>query len=364
MGESGISPVKVGSLTVGPGHPVAVVAEISANHCRDYSRALEMIKAAKAAGADAVKVQTYTPDTMTIRSNRGECLHRTGSLWEGRSLYDLYQEAYMPWEWQPSLKQAAESMGLVFFSTAYDPTSARFLAELEVPAIKIASFELVDLPLIEQCAGFGKPLILSTGMATLAEVDEAVECARAAGAGGIVLLKCTSAYPAPDEDLRLRAIPELADRYRCPVGLSDHSSGLVAPVASVALGAGMIEKHFTLGKGEGLDAEFSLDPAAFAEMVQAVRRTEKSLSQGGLGVAESERQSLEFRRSLYIVKDLRAGEILTDQNVRAIRPGHGISPKFRKQVVGRRVTCDLVAGTPLRWEYMEGDPGSGDVLKP
>lgn len=346
--------MQIGTRRIGPSEPVYIVAELSANHHRDFDRAVELIKAAKGAGADAVKLQTYTPDTLTIRSDRPEFRIGGGTIWDGRTLYDLYGEAYTPWEWQPRLKQVAEEIGLDFFSTAFDPTAVDFLEEMGVPAHKVASFEIVDIPLIEKMARTGKPVIISTGMATLAEIDEAVQAARSAGAGQIALLKCTSAYPASPEEMNLRTIPHMAETFGVPVGISDHTLGIAVPVAAVALGACIVEKHFTLSRDiPSPDSAFSLEPQEFKAMVQAIRETEKALGKVRYGASDKETKSLVFRRSLFVVKDMKAGEIFTEENVRSIRPGHGLPPKFLKDVLGRRASHDITRGTPLRWELIQ-----------
>lgn len=345
--------IKINSRKIGTGHPVYIVAEISANHNQKFDQAVELIKAAKEAGADAVKFQTYTPDTMTIKSDRPEFRIGGGTLWDGKTLYDLYAEAYTPWEWQAKLKEVAENLGLDFFSTAFDPTAVDFLEEMRVPVHKIASFEIVDIPLIEKMASIGKPLIISTGMATLGEIEEAVQAARNAGATQIALLKCTSAYPSPPEEMNLRTIPHLAESFGVPVGLSDHTLGIAVPVAAVALGACIVEKHFTLSRDiPGPDSAFSLEPHEFKAMVEAIRTAEKALGKIHYGVSEREARSRVFRRSLFVVKDMKVGEVFTEENIRSIRPGHGLHPRYLKDVLGRRATQDIPAGTPLTWSMV------------
>jgi N-acetylneuraminate synthase len=335
---------------IGVGQPAYVIAELSANHNQDFDKAVRLVRAAKECGADAVKLQTYTADTITIRSDRPEFRIGGGTLWDGRTLYDLYGEAYTPWEWQPKLKALADELGLHLFSSPFDPTAVDFLERMGVPAYKVASLELVDLPLIEKIARTGKPIIMSTGLATLAEIDEALTAARSAGATDIVLLKCTSAYPAPAEEMNLRTIPHLAAAFGVPVGLSDHTLGIAVPVAAVAVGACVIEKHFTLSRAEpGPDSAFSLEPAEFRAMVEAVRTAEKSLGQVRYGVGAAEAKSRVFRRSLYVVDHIRQGETLNDANVRSIRPGFGLPPKYLKEILGRKASRDLPRGTPLSW---------------
>lgn len=341
---------RLGNRQVGPGWPVYIVAEMSANHNQDFDQAVQLIKAAKEAGADAVKLQTYTPDTLTINSDREQFRLGDETLWRGKTLYQLYSETYMPWEWQPKLKAIANDLGLDLFSTAFDPSAVDFLEEMGVPAHKVASFEIVDIPLIEHMARTGKPLIISTGMATLAEIEEAVQAARRAGATQIALLKCNSAYPAPAEEMNLRTIPHLAEAFHVPVGLSDHTLGIAVPVAAVALGACIIEKHFTLSRSiPGPDSAFSLEPAELKAMVEAIRLAEKALGEVHYGVSEREAKSRVFRRSLFVVKDMKAGEVFTKENVRSIRPSHGLPPKFLGEVLGRHAAHDIKRGTPLEW---------------
>jgi N-acetylneuraminate synthase len=350
-----VSQVTIRGRSVGDGAPTYVIAEMSANHNQNFDQALQIIQAIKQSGADAVKLQTYTPDTLTIDSDAPHFRIGAGTIWEGRNLYDLYGEAYTPWVWHPQLQQAAEDLGLDFFSTPFDHTAVDFLEELNVPAYKIASFEAVDLPLIRRIARTGKPIILSTGMATLAEIDEAVTTARAAGAAQIALLKCTSAYPSPPDEMNLRTIPHLAAAFGVPVGLSDHTLGIAVPAAAVALGACIVEKHFTLSRDiPGPDSAFSLEPHEFKAMVDAIRITEAALGQVQYGVGEQEENSRVFRRSLFVVGDMRAGEPFTEQNVRSIRPGYGLPPRYLEDILGRRAACDIARGTPLEWSLVAG----------
>jgi len=346
--------MRIDNREIGPGHPTYMIAEISANHNQSFDQAVEIIKAAKNAGADAVKLQTYTPDTITINSNN-EYFRIKGTIWEGKTLYELYSEAFTPWEWQPKLKAVANAIGIDLFSTAFDPTAVDFLEEMQVPLHKIASFEIVDIPLIEKMARTGKPLLISTGMATLEEVEEAVQAARNAGATQIALLKCTSAYPAAPEDMNLQTIAHLARAFDVPVGLSDHTLGIAVPVAAVALGACIIEKHFTLSRDiPGPDSAFSLEPQEFKAMVEAIRTAEKALGEVHYGVSEKEAQSRAFRRSLFVVNDMKSGEVFTEENVRSIRPGNGLAPKFMREILGRRAVCDIHSGTPLTWKLISG----------
>jgi N-acetylneuraminate synthase len=346
--------ISINNRTIGIGQPVYIIAELSANHNQDYEQAVKLIHAAKEAGADAVKLQTYTPDTITIDCDNEYFRIGNGSIWEGRTLYDLYKEAYTPWEWQPKLKEIANDLGMELFSTAFDPTAVDFLEEMGVPIHKVASFEIVDIPLIEKMAKTGKPLIISTGMATLAEIDEAVTAARNAGCKEIALLKCTSAYPAPPEEMNLRTIPNMAEAFGCPVGLSDHTLGIAVPVAAVALGACIVEKHFTLSRSiPGPDSAFSLEPEEFKAMVEAIRTTEKALGKVSYEVTEHEKASRIFRRSLFVVKDMKAGDTFTEENIRSIRPGHGLHPRYLTDLLGHKANKAIKRGTPISWELVD-----------
>ena len=343
----------LGGRKIGAGQPVYIVAELSANHGQSLDRAMELIRIAKQTGADAVKIQTYTPDTITINAKQPWFRIGGGTVWDGKTLFDLYQEAYTPWEWHGPLKAEAEHAGLDFFSSPFDGSAVDFLEDLGVPVYKIASFELVDLPLIRKVAASGKPLIMSTGMATLEEISEAVVTARSAGASQIALLKCNSGYPAPPGEMNLLTIPHLAQCFDVPVGLSDHTLGVVAPVMAVALGACLIEKHLTLSRDEkGPDSGFSLEPQEFTSMVEAVREAEKMRGTVSYAPTAKESASRAFRRSLFIVVDMRAGERFTEQNLRSIRPGNGLHTRFYNLALGARATCDLERGTPLAWEHL------------
>lgn len=345
--------MEIRARKIGPGEPTYIIAEMSANHQHDLNQAVRLIQAAHEAGADAIKLQTYTADTLTIDCDQAPFLIGEGTIWEGRKLYDLYGEAYTPWEWQPELKRVAEDLGLDCFSTPFDASAVDFLEDMNVPAHKIASFELVDLPLVKRVAATGKPMIVSTGMATLSEIDEAVWTIRETGNDQFALLKCTSAYPSPPDAMNLATIPHLSAAFRVPVGLSDHTLGIAAPVVAVSLGACIIEKHFTLSRDEpGPDSAFSLEPAEFRAMVDAVRTAEQAVGDVHYGVSAREQASRYFRRSLFVVADVAAGEILNEGNVRSIRPGHGLPPKFLDRVMGRRFACDLPRGTPLAWEHL------------
>jgi pseudaminic acid synthase len=345
--------LNIGGKSIGPGFPAYMVAEISANHNQDYDQAVRIVHAAKDAGADAIKLQTYTPDTITISSDREEFRVGGGTLWDGRTLHDLYGEAHMPWDWQPRLKSLAESLGMDCFSSAFDPSAVDFLEKMNVPAHKIASFELVDIPLIQKMAGTGKPLIISTGMATVEEIEEALQAARHAGAKQIALLKCTSAYPAPVEEMNLRTIPEMARRFAVPVGLSDHTMGVEVPVVAVALGACIIEKHLTMSRSApGPDSAFSLEPHEFKAMADAIRTTEKALGTIHFGLSGKDESSRAFRRSLFVVQDVNCGEIFTTRNVRSIRPGNGLHPRHLADVLGKPAAQGIKRGTPLAWQFV------------
>ena len=340
---------------IGPGEPVYIIAELSANHRQHEDVAVQLVHAAHEAGADAVKLQTYTPDTITIASDASSFRAGSGSLWEGTTLHDLYQEAYMPWEWQPGLKTLAESLGMDCFSSPFDKTAVDFLTAMDVPAFKVASFELVDLPLIRAMARTGRPLIISTGMATEAEIDEGIAAARDAGATEIALLKCTSAYPSPPEAVNLRAIPAMAERWGVPIGLSDHTLGETVAVGAVALGACIVEKHMRLTADDtSPDSAFSLDRDGFRAMVDAIRVAELALGRAVVGPTDQEQESRRFRRSLFVVADVAAGETLTAANVRSIRPSDGLHTRYYEAVLGRRAARTIERGTPLAWDLIEG----------
>jgi pseudaminic acid synthase len=342
----------IGNRRIGSGELTYIIAEMSANHNQDFDQAVRIIHAAKESGADAIKLQTYTPDTITLDSDR-EYFQIKGTIWEGRNLYDLYGDAYTPWDWQPKLKQIANDLGMDLFSSPFDSTAVDFLEKMDVPAYKIASFEIVDLPLLRYVAQTGKSIIMSTGMATLAEIDEAVYALREAGCEQLALLKCTSAYPTPPEETNLRTIPHLAEAFDVPVGLSDHTLGIAVPVAAVALGACIIEKHFTLSRDvPSPDSAFSLEPDEFKAMVDAVRVAEKALGRVNYDITEKEQVSRVFRRSLFVVRDMKAGDIFTEENVRSIRPGHGLHTRYLDEVVGQRATRDIERGTPLTWNHI------------
>ena len=342
--------MKISNREIGKEHPTFIIAEMSANHNQDFDEAVKIIKAAKECGADAIKLQTYTPDTMTIECDK-ECFKIKGTIWEGENLYNLYKKAYTPWEWQPKLKKIADEIGIICFSTPFDYTSVDFLEEMNVPAYKVASFELVDIPLIKYIAGKGKPIIMSTGMATLSEIEEALEAARGKGVKEMALLKCTSGYPASPDEMNLKTIPHLAEAFKVVAGLSDHTLGTAVAVASVSLGASIIEKHFTLSRSvDGPDSAFSLEPTEFKAMVEAIRTAEMALGEVFYGVSEQEAQTRVYRRSLFVVQDVKAGELLTAENVRSIRPGYGLAPKHLENFLGQRAAMDIDRGTPLNWD--------------
>ena len=345
--------ITIAGRPIGAGKPVYIIAEMSANHGQNLDQAIQIIHAAKESGADAVKIQTYTPDTMTINCTKEYFKIGKGTIWEGKNLYQLYCEAYTPWDWQPKLKTVADGLGLHFFSTPFDFTAVDFLEKMSVPAHKIASFELVDIPLIRKVAATGKPTIMSTGMASLTEIDEAVRAFRSAGGTQLALLKCTSAYPSPPEEMNLLTIPHLAEAFGVPSGLSDHTLDVAVPVAAVTLGASIIEKHFTLNRSAGgPDAAFSLEPHEFKAMVQAVRTAERAVGKVSYEVTKKEHASRVFRRSLFVVQDVKEGEVFTEQNVRSIRPSNGLAPKHYSEVLGHKATRSIETGTPLVWDMV------------
>jgi len=330
-----------------------IIAELSANHNGSIDRAEQIIRAAADAGADAVKLQTYTADTLTIPCDN-EYFRIKGTLWEGRTLHDLYQEAHTPWEWMPRLMTLAKNLGMDCFSTPFDATAVDFLEECGVSRYKIASFEVVDIPLLKKVAATGKPVIMSTGMATLGEIDEAVRTLRENGAGELTLLKCTSAYPAPPEEANLRTIPHLAQVFGCKAGLSDHTMGSAVAVAAVALGAAVVEKHFTLARADGgPDGSFSMEPEEFKQMVRDIRIAETSLGHVCYGLTPKQHESSVFRRSLFVVRSMRAGEIFTPDNVRSIRPGYGLAPRYLDDILGKRCGRDILMGTPVSWDLLQ-----------
>jgi N-acetylneuraminate synthase len=343
--------IKLGNHKIGVGYPPFIIAEMSGNHNQSLEKALAIVDSAAASGVHALKIQTYTPDTMTIDINEGEFhIKDPDSLWSGRSLYDLYGEAHTPWEWHQAIFDRARKLDLIPFSTPFDNSAVDFLESLDCAFYKIASFENTDLPLIRRVAATGKPMIISTGMMTIAEMDDTVKAAREAGCKDLVLLKCTSTYPSTPEGTNINTIPVMKKIFGCEVGLSDHTMGIGAAVASVALGATVIEKHFTLDRSSGgVDSTFSMEPAEMKALVIESERASKALGEVVFGPSEKEKNSLQFRRSLYIVKDMKAGDIITKENMRAIRPGMGLATKYIDVFLGKTASRDIARGTPVSW---------------
>ncbi|RKQ64031.1 pseudaminic acid synthase [Thermovibrio guaymasensis] len=346
--------IRIGKKIVSFNGPTFIVAELSANHKQDIELAKDTIYAIKESGADAVKLQTYTPDTITIDCKNQFFQITGGTLWDGRTLYELYQEAYTPWEWHYELKELAEKLGLVFFSTPFDKTAVDFLEGLDVPAYKIASYEITDIPLIEYVASKGKPILISTGVATLCDIQEAVEACKRVGNDQMILLKCVSAYPTSLEDVNLKTIPNMIETFGCIVGLSDHTLGISVPIAAVALGAKVIEKHFILSKDlDTPDKAFSLTPDEFKEMVKAIREVEIALGKVSYELSDSMKEARKYARSLFVVKDVKAGEVFTEENVRSVRPAGGLHPRFLKEVIGKKAKVNIKKGTPLNWNMID-----------
>ncbi|SDZ17666.1 N-acetylneuraminate synthase [Proteiniborus ethanoligenes] len=344
----------ISNKTINSNSPTFIIAEVSANHLQSYDNAVKLIKEVKMTGADAVKLQTYTPDTITIDCDNKYFQITQGTIWDGTTLHKLYQEAYTPWEWQPKLKKIAEEEGLIFFSSPFDITAVDFLEDMNVPAYKIASFEINDIPFIEYIASKGKPIIMSTGIATLADIEEALSACKRMGNTQVSLLKCTSAYPSPMEDINLRVIPNLRDTFGTIVGLSDHTLGHTVPLGAVALGAKIVEKHITLSRSDGgPDAKFSMEPDEFKEMVIRIRELEKALGQVTYELTEKQKKSREHSRSLFVVKDIKKGEVFTEDNVRSIRPGFGLETKYIKDIIGTKARQNIQKGTPVDWGLIE-----------
>ena len=346
--------MNIGGNVISKNHEPFIIAEVSGNHNQSLKRAIQIVEAAAASGVHAIKLQTYTAETMTLDLHENEFfISDEKSLWKGRTLYDLYKEAHTPWEWHKPIFEKANELGLKVFSTPFDETAVDFLEDLEVPCYKIASFENIDIPLIRKVATTGKPIIISTGMATIAELDEALRVARDNGCSDIILLKCTSTYPATPENTNLATIPHMRDLFGCEVGLSDHTLGIGTAIASISLGATMIEKHFTLNREDGgVDSSFSLDPKEMSALVTESKRAWQALGHVRYGPLPAEMESLNFRRSLYITKDIKAGDCLTPDNLRAIRPGRGLPPKYYDLLLGKTVIKDTKKGTPMNWDLI------------
>lgn len=346
--------IKIGNRIISEASPVFIVAELSANHNQDYGRAVELIHAAKEAGADAVKLQTYTADTITIDCNAPCFQIKEGTIWDGTTLYKLYQQAYTPWEWQPKLKEEANKLGMECFSSPFDFTSVDFLEEMEVPAYKIASYEINDIPLIRKIAKLHKPVIFATGIAYPEDIKRALLVCREEGNEDIILLKCVSSYPTPYEAVNLNVIPTLAQTYDCLVGISDHTMGTIVSAGSIALGVKMVEKHFTLSRADGgPDSAFSMEPEEFAQMVKDIRIMEKALGSSEYQLTDTQKLEHNGSRSLFVVKDIAAGETLTPENIRSIRPGTGLHTMYYEEILGKKAKMALKKGTPLRWELIE-----------
>jgi N-acetylneuraminate synthase len=346
--------IRIGARILGVDHPPFVIAEMSGNHNQSLDRAMAIVEAAAKAGAHALKIQTYTADTMTMDLDAGEfSIDDPKSLWRGNTLYKLYQQAHTPWEWHKQIFDRCRELGMIGFSTPFDETAVDFLESLNVPLYKIASFENTDLPLIRRVAATRKPMIISTGMATAAELDISVRATRAAGCSDLILLKCTSTYPASPENTNISTIPHMRELFDCQIGLSDHTMGIGVAVAAVAIGATVIEKHFTLARADGgVDSSFSLEPAEFSALVIESERARQALGKISYGHTSAEEKSLKFRRSLYVVENLRAGDKLSEKNLRRIRPGLGLPPAHYEEVLGRAVKCDVRKGTPLTWDLL------------
>jgi pseudaminic acid synthase len=349
-----IQDIRIGNNLIGKNHKPFIIAEMSGNHNQSLDRALEIVSAAAEAGAHAIKLQTYTPDTMTINARGGLFeINDKDSLWDGRNLYDLYKEAHTPWEWHLPIFEKAKSLGLTIFSTPFDETSVDFLENLNVPAYKVASFENSDWPLLKKIASTGKPIIMSTGAVSLSDLDESVRLLREYGCKDLVLLKCTSTYPATPENTNINTIPHLSSLFDCHVGLSDHTMGIGVGIASVALGACVIEKHFTLNRADGgVDSAFSIEPHELKSLVIESERAFYSLGKIQYGILEAEKKSLRFKRSVYVVKDMEAGAVFTQENIRVIRPGDGLPCKYHERLLGKKAPVEIKSGTPLNWDLV------------
>ena len=348
------STIKIGNRLIGQAQPVYIIAEMSANHLQDYERAKAIIRAAKEAGADAIKLQSYRPDTITIDCRGEEFMATKGSLWEGQNLYELYEKAYMPWEWHEGLFDYARQIGLEIFSSPFDFSAVDLLENLNCPAYKIASYEILDIPLIKRCARTGKPIILSTGIATLADIERAVNACKSEGNEQIAILKCVSQYPTPYSDLNLRTIPHMAETFNCVAGLSDHSMGSAVDVAAITLGASIIEKHLTLHRSDGgADGAFSMETEEFSQMVTDIRNIEQALGKVTYDLTDAQKRGKKNARSLYVVEDIKAGEIFSENNLRSIRPGKGLHTWHYEDILGKRAAVDISRGTAMKWEYIE-----------
>lgn len=346
--------IKLGRHIISADSPAYVIAEMSGNHNMDFNRAVKIIEAAKEAGADAIKIQTYTADTITLNCDNPYFQITQGTLWDGRTLHKLYEEAYTPWEWQPELKKVADELGLDFFSSPFDPTSVDFLEKMDVPAYKIASFEITDIPLIRKVAELGKPVIISTGIAKLSDIELAMETCKKAGNENVILLKCCSAYPTPYETINLRTMVSMSETFDCITGLSDHTMGSTVAGASVALGGKVVEKHMTLARADGgVDSAFSMEPAEFKKMVEDIRIIEKALGKVTYELSDKQAAEREHSRSLFIAKDMKAGDIFTPENVRSVRPGFGLHTMYYEDILGKKISKDAVLGTPLSWNMIE-----------
>lgn len=348
--------IQIGSHIISSESRTYIIAEMSANHNMNYERAVEILHAAKDSGADAIKIQTYTADTITLDCDDSYFQISQGTLWDGMTLHKLYEKAYTPWEWQPKLQKVANDIGLDFFSSPFDFSSVVFLEKMNVPAYKIASFEITDIPLIRKVARIGKPVIISTGIATLADIELAMKTCKEEGNDNIVLLKCCSAYPTPYEDINLRTMVNLRETFNCIVGLSDHTKGDTVAVASVAMGAKVVEKHLTLSRADGgVDSAFSMEPEEFKKMVESIRIVEKAMGQVTYELTEKQKGEREHARSLFIAKDMKAGDILDENNIRSVRPGYGLHTKYYDELLGKKIKKDVKLGTPLSWDLIDYD---------
>jgi len=345
---------KVNNVKIGEQEKTFIIAEMSANHIQDYDRAVEIIKKAAWAGADAIKLQTYTPDTITLDCDNEYFQIKQGTIWDGTTLHKLYQTAYTPWEWQSKLKKVAEEEGLVFFSSPFDFTAVDFLEEMDVPAYKIASFEINDIPFIEYIASKKKPIIISTGIARMSDIQDALDACKRMGNENVVLLKCTSSYPAPIEEINLKTIPNMKETFDCIVGLSDHTMGNAVSVGGVAIGAKIVEKHLTLRRSDGgADAKFSMEPEEFKEMVDNIRIVEKAVGKVTYDLTQKQANSRQHSRSLFVVENIKEGEIFSENNIKSVRPGFGLETKYIKDIIGKRAKKDIIKGTPMTWNLVE-----------